>query len=155
VDNYWQESDMEEIGKVMRFRDLVPIAFKVMDRMPPGGAEMVCGPITSGGLGSSEKNLAVLDSYIRKLTGEGHVVFSQLNFEKRMAELKAIPGNTDEKLLIDFYQPIFRSGRLIILNFAPNWQTSFGARWERKQAERFNIAINDLESLLELGEETS
>lgn len=48
------------------FAELLPIALKELQKFPHG-AEMVCGPISTGGRGNPQANLAVFNATIRRL----------------------------------------------------------------------------------------
>jgi len=74
---------------------------------------------------------------------EGICVFDQMPFEVPMQRIKARypSGALNMDLLLDFYLPIFERGFIETLYFLPDWETSFGARWEHEQAQRLNMKI--------------
>lgn len=107
---------------------------------------MVCGPISSGGLGSIEKNEQRFSLAIQTLQGAGYNLFNQMPFEPAMKRMY-IPDHTgyDWRILHHFYEPIFRGGRIRQKFFIPGWESSTGATWERGIAQELGIEIIDLD----------
>lgn len=140
--NGYFDTDISDMEKAKRFEDLVPIAMKVIVRIGPP-LEMVCGPISSGGTKSVQKNLEILKSHIELLEYRGIKIFNQWPFEETfwriLKDKTYFKGGSH--LLDAFYLPIFKSGDITTLNFIPNWKSSFGARWEHEQALRLGIEI--------------
>jgi len=137
----WNLEDSRAIESAHTFEDLLEVALKIIDRLPqPLG--MVCGPITTGGLGCSEKNLEVLEKTIENLRKQGLTIFSQLPFEMPMFRIKKTTYyKGGSHLLETFYLPIFESGKVKRFYFIKGWESSGGATWENKQAKRIGIAI--------------
>lgn len=121
-----------------RFEPLLEIALDVLSGMSSkhSGVSMVCGPMTSGGFGSLQKNLEHFSRVIHILDARGEPVFTQLPFEAPMQRIKENVEyyRGDMQLLESFYLPIFRSGFITRLCFIPNWQSSYGTRWEHDRA---------------------
>ena len=139
---YWTPEDFANLEKAETYKDLHTIAEVIISHMPkPFG--QVCGPIATGGLGSIEANLHAFNETIKKLQSEGVEVFDQIPFEEPMQKIKnhLKPGEYAEGILTDFYQPLFESGNIDAFYFMPNWQTSRGANWEHREAERLGIKI--------------
>lgn len=111
---------------------------------------IVCGPISTGGLGSQAANLARFEDAIFKLREVGYPVFSQMPYEeavwriRNMTEEEINAGAYDQDLLEDFYGPIFRSGLVVRKHFIPGWETSRGARWEHDLAKETGTTISYL-----------
>ncbi len=143
---YWREEDYEQVENATTYNELRDVAFRVLARAPKPCAE-VCGPITTGGLGSIEKNLKRFNEEIRKLQKTGVEVFDQMPFEESMQRIKKLHETKGylTNLLYEFYLPIFESGLIRTLYFLPDWKTSSGARWEHEQALRLGIEIVYLE----------
>jgi len=118
-----------------RFEPLLDIALDILAGMP-SGVSMVCGPMTSGGLGSLKENLEHFNRTIHILDARGDPVFTQLPFEAPMQRIKenAPYYRGDMQLLEAFYLPIFKSGFITRLCFIHNWQSSYGTRWEHDRA---------------------
>ena len=138
----WTEEDFKNLGEVKSFSEMYAIAETILSRMP-ASVDQVCGPITTGGLGSIELNLNHLNDSVKKLQDEGVDVFDQLPFEKTIhrifGDTTLAQGHQD--ILNDFYKPIFESGRITTLYFVSGWQSSKGAQWEHAQAINLSIRI--------------
>lgn len=139
---YWTNQDKAALPAATSFSDLAVIAVSVLSRMPPPISQ-VCGPISTGGLGSLEKNLAVFDAAIDRLIKQGIVIFDQMPFEDHMFRIMEDGWGTRQNnaLLTDFYLPIFESGRIARLYFISGWESSKGANWEHQQAQRLGLEI--------------
>ncbi len=138
---YWTKKDIQDVKKAKNFNDLSVVAMRVVARMPQPVGE-VCGPITSGGLGSREKNLKAFNKAIDKLRKAGSCIFDQIPFEEKLYEFtqaKWYQGGL--QLLSEFYMPIFKSGLIDTFYFMPLWHTSMGAKWEHEQAKNLGIRI--------------
>jgi hypothetical protein len=135
--------ELEQLERSTSYFELAQIAMAHLANYPRPIVE-VCGPITTGGLGSIEKNLEVFSLAVQFLKNQGKTVFDQLPFQNAMVRLKekyeARDGYT-MSILEDFYQPIFESGIIDEMHFLPDWQTSKGATWEHAQAEKLGIKI--------------
>jgi hypothetical protein len=140
MDNYWTQEDLDALHGVETYAGLLPIALRVLDRMPRPRA-LVSGPITTGA-GSREANLSKFDAAIVKLRGSDKVVFDQLPFERPMARIQDKEGGGyATHLLIDFYLPIFQEKLVDEIYFLPDWQSSTGASWEHERAKEFGLKI--------------
>lgn len=102
---------------------------------------MVCGPITTGGLGSVEANLKKFEETINSLVSAGVPLFSQLPYEDAMHRIMQTPYYKQEErhLLDSFYLPIFESRLVGTHYFMSTWASSIGATWEHNQALRLGI----------------
>ena len=141
---YWTKKDALDAKRAKTFEELAEIALRIIDRMQQP-VEMICGPLTSGGLGSFEKNLKVLKKYIRLGGKSGLNIFDQMPFEPHLHRIWEESAAKDpNELLESFYGTIFKSGKIKQLNFIPGWKTSLGARWERKTARKLKIKIADI-----------
>lgn len=109
---------------------------------PPVG--MVCGPITTGGLGSWQANMERFANYIRSASCGGSKIFNQLVFENGLWRIRKYHGRSDDRLLQEFYQPLFEFGTMKTLHFIPGWPTSYGTRWEHNQALELGLEIKYL-----------
>ncbi len=139
---YWEPGDYILLENARNYYDLQKIAMSVIERMPQPVIQ-VCGPISTGGLGSVEKNLELFEVTIENLSKEGVKIFNQIPFE---VPIQNIRSNTEQAgydmdLLNQFYLPLFESGHISEFYFLPDWQTSFGSKWEHEQAERLGIKI--------------
>ena len=139
---YYQPEDFKKLELVVSFSELFPIAEEIIKRLPPPISQ-VCGPISTGGLGSIEKNMQRLEETVEHLHRSGLTVFNQVPFESPMNRILAAKKSDgyDHSLLTDFYLPLFESGLVHVLHFLPDWQSSTGASWEHEQAKRLGLKI--------------
>ncbi len=139
---YWTKSDLELLKLAKSIPDLRKIAFDVIYRMPLPVLQ-VCGPISTGGLGSIRENLMVFRRYIRAMQKDGWHVFDQMPFEPAIQRIRS--GCTDRtierSILYDFYLPLFKSGAISELVFMPSWKESIGACWEFAQGTILKMKI--------------
>ena len=139
---YWEQDHYDKLERAITYKDLLIIAESVLNRMPaPVG--QVCGPISTGGAGSVEKNLKRFKQAISGLQQQGIEIFDQVPFEAPMQRIKSNRefDNYDDSLLHDFYLPIFESRLVHKLYFLPDWESSIGASWEHAQALRLELDI--------------
>ena len=115
------------------------------------GLGIVCGPISTGGLGDAEKNFEVFNAAIWSLQRKGHKLFVQIPYEGSLGRLRQRweadnPENTGYcmPILTEFYGPLFKSGLIDFSWFIPGWQSSFGATWERNELQELGVGIVDL-----------
>jgi len=117
-------------------RGLVPTAMAMLREISNNGqipVSQVCGPISTGGLGSLDKNLAVFKLTIRLLQEKGEVIFDQTVFQDAITRItKHHPNNAEYRteILKDFFRDIFSSGFVKKGVFIPGWRSSVGSRWE-------------------------
>lgn len=142
--NYYTDQHLRTIRESENIQDFLAIALEILDAMnkdhPDKPIAMICGPISTGGTGSREKNLLLLDRTIQRLKTDKLFVFSQMPFENDIGRLYQLhPELRGLRLLEEFCLPIFESGYIKLTCFIPNWQSSFGAKWEFEQAKRLGI----------------
>ncbi len=147
------QMEQEALHKATTYGEVAEIALGQMNRISLAigkGLDMVCGPISSGGLGSIEKNIERFNEAIDTLLTNGYSVFSQMPYEDKiwsirdMAEEDIKNGAYDQNLLEDFYGPVFRSGLVKRKHFIPDWQSSIGACWEHNLATETGTDISYL-----------
>lgn len=137
----WQlsDGDYKKLETATTFEHLLEVALTVLGRLveldrPIG---MVFGPITTGGLGSKEANIAVFEKTIYKLAADGQNIFSQLPFEESMWRIMQMPYyNGPEHLMRAFYGEIFNKSFLKHAYFIHGWEGSYGASWEYEQLKK-------------------
>jgi hypothetical protein len=112
----------------------------------PQPITQMCGPISTGGKGSVEENIKEFDKAIFFFIDKGEYVFDQIPFQDAMVRLKkeVADDEYDQRILTEFYLPIFKSGKIKELKFLPGWESSRGARWEHQQAETLEINFTHL-----------
>lgn len=140
MNNYWKDDHYKELEKVKTFKEMLKIAFDILESMPKPITQ-VCGPISTGGKGSIEENLKMFPKAAEWLSRKGYNVFSQTPFESPIERVKHNYSGYPYALLEEFYQPIFESKMINTFAFLPGWQLSTGAKWEHEQAEKLGIKI--------------
>lgn len=137
---YLTKTDIKDIENAKTFYELVVIGHRILNRMQ-GLVAQVCGPISTGGNGSVEKNLKILAKAIEFLIQKRINIFNQLPFEgafdRIMINYKTI--GYDTPILEEFYGPIFESGKIKRVYFLPGWKKSVGAKWEYNYAKKLGI----------------
>ena len=132
--HYWTPTDYQQISAAKNFDDLLVVANNVIARTPKP-IYQVCGPISTGGAGSVEKNLEVFDQAIEHFSNYANL-FDQIPFEDPIQELK----KTDKRDLLEiFYRPIIGSENIDTLLFLPDWRSSDGAQKEWAMGEKYGL----------------
>ncbi|OGD71046.1 hypothetical protein A3A84_02760 [Candidatus Collierbacteria bacterium RIFCSPLOWO2_01_FULL_50_23] len=133
------------------FEDLLEIALYEIAQLPAAPVGIVCGPVTSGGMGNMEENIAHFRRWINKLQSQGGNIFDQMPYEAPMQRIKATPyyDPTRDHLLETFYGTLFRSGLIDVWYFIPGWQDSYGATWEHDLVKSLGGTIIYLDKLTE------
>lgn len=136
---YWLKEDLVELQNASSIEQMLPLAMKVLNKMPQGNINQVCGPIGSGGhvltLGQEKgivENLKSFNKAINSLQKKDYVVFDQMPFEEPIQRLKK-QGLDPKKIITDFYYPIFESGLIKTFHFMKGWQNSDGANLEMEK----------------------
>ncbi len=138
---YFSSAECGRIALAKTFPELALIALDVLGRMP-GDVGFVCGPITTGGLGSFEKNLARFARTIDLLAARGYNVFTQVIFQEALLRLYSDKSycKGDIHLLEEFYTPVFSSDRVTTQCFIPGSESSHGATWEKNLGQSLGLA---------------
>ena len=141
---------MRKCAQASSFTELVPLAIAELYKFADG-AEVVCGPISTGGRGL-ETNFQIFSNTIKVLQQEGKPIFSQIPYEERIFFFRQRWQESDPSragqyympILEEFYHPIIQTGLIRKGWFIPGWESSFGARWEREQLIGMQAEICDL-----------
>ncbi|MDB5225476.1 MAG: hypothetical protein JWL87_428 [Candidatus Adlerbacteria bacterium] len=148
------ETDLEwlraECANAESFEELAAVAVAEMEKFED--AEIVCGPLTTGGLGSMEKNMAAFLAVIDMLKKEGRPIYSQGPYEERIAYLRDRwrehhPSRAQlycTPILEVLYARIFDAGRIRRAWFIPGWESSLGATWEHDRLKGAGVEIEYL-----------
>ncbi len=145
---------LQECEKAESFVELSLIAIAELRKFKDG-AEIVCGPVTTGGRGNVEENLTIFSRTIMTLQQQGRYVFNQMPYEKKIffltrrwqEENPEVAHEYHAPVLEGFYAPLFRTGLIRQGLFLPGWESSKGARWERQQFVQLGIEICDLTTI--------
>jgi hypothetical protein len=130
------------------FESLAEIGLAQLRILGPN-SEIVCGPISTGGLGDAVKNFQVFNATISALTRLGYKIFNQAPYESGLGKLRQKweqAGNTGycTPILTEFYLKLFETGLITVGHFIPGWESSFGATWEHDEMQRLGVKINYL-----------
>ncbi|GEM_PF-1302044 len=107
--------------------------------------DMVCGPISTGGLGTKELNLSRFNEAIDTLRSHEYPVFSQMPYEEAIwriqHQIRTSSGDYsyDYELLEKFYRPVFSSNFVKKKHFISGWAGSKGSSWEHDLAMELGI----------------
>lgn len=132
------------------FRELAQIALHDLEALG-NDAEVVCGPISTGGVGNPVFNLLIFSHAIEVLTDAGRPIFNQLPYEAGLADLHVVwmrdnpSAEYCEPILTEFYLPLLESNRIRRAWFLPGWETSKGATWEHGECRARGIDIRYLD----------
>lgn len=140
--------DKNKLNTAETFDELADIAVDVLRQMSLSGRPIaeICGPVSTGGLGSIEKNLARIKKAIVIAEKKGLQTFDMPLFEKAIEKLSYKYPKTNGyclPILDIFYKRLFESGYINKALFLPDWQSSYGARWERNLVKGLNINIEE------------
>lgn len=131
------------------FKDLAAIALDDL-RTFHGKAEIVCGPISTGGYGNAVINLLAFNYAIEMLAHAGRPIWSQMPYEAGVADLEHAwklehrEGAYCTPILEDFYRPLFDSKLIVRAWFLPQWNSSKGATWEHAYLMELDVDIRYL-----------
>ena len=141
VPDYWTKEVELTSNNAKDFKELSVIGINILKNLP-NKTILVCGPISTGGLGSIEANLYKLNATVHKFIKNGESVFDQTPFEDVVIKLrKKLNDINGQKTLNDFYLPLFKSGYIKEVRFLPDWKSSKGATWEHNLAKKLGIKI--------------
>ena len=158
---YFTVNEAVILQRATTYAQLADIAVRQLQRLRQNSVRLpgiVCGPISSGGLGSISANIARFELVVNHFIAQNHgTFFSQIPFEESLwriqAAMKAVdptvhPKGEGNPLLEGFYRPIFTSGLVGAAYFIKDWESSAGARWERALCLALGITIFDLDDKL-------
>jgi hypothetical protein len=141
----------EECSKTDSFATLLQIALREMNTLASrGDVHVISGPISTGGLGSIEKNIAVFDKTVEHLRSQNYLVFDYGPYESGIAPLRTVWKAENPEahycmpILEEFYGPLFETRLIKKAWFIHGWESSFGSTWERKKLSELEIPIEDL-----------
>ncbi len=158
---YFTVSQLMRLQRATTYEQLAEIALsqlRIMNEHSLTRPGIVCGPISNGGLGSKELNIAHFEMVVNEFVARKHGnFFSQIPFEEALWRVQALLAESDKTvypkgagnpLLEGFYRPIFESGLIGSMYFIKGWESSDGARWEHALAILLGISIFYLDEKL-------
>ncbi len=146
--NYWTDAENLALRDITSFDQMVPVGIGILKRMAEKNTHIIqlCGPMSTGGLGSLEANMARFERALKTASERGSCVFDQTPFQDAMIRLGA-DWETRKEYCVDilhiFYRGIFKSGYVHELMFLPGWESSVGARWEYEEAKLLGLKISN------------
>ena len=132
-DQYWTENDIERLRMAKTLEEAGDIGVMILERMHASGKEIVqvCGPMTTGGLGTLSENMERFAIAIEQARAHGLLVFNQIPFQEAIERLTS---HLDEEYCTDildiFFRKILGCGYVSRALFLSDWESSRGARWE-------------------------
>jgi hypothetical protein len=150
-DEHWTEAEIAALNKARSFRELSETGVVIAERMKQAHnvVVMCIGPMTTGGLGDLSRNMdrfrRAIDFAKTKYLSTGSNVFNQAVFQQKMIELIAAslrpPQAYVQELLDEFYRPVFATRHIDGFLYFPDWDTSYGARWEVEVSREYGIHL--------------
>ncbi len=147
MNNHWTDEEERRLEAADSFEELAEIALIILNRMAGLGQPIVqiCGPMSTGGFGNLDDNMKHFERAVEEAYKRGLTVFNQLPFQSAMKRiLNWTPDQPYElKILEVFYRRVFESGHIKRTLFLADWESSFGAVWERKLVAVLAIEIDE------------
>jgi hypothetical protein len=147
IDDHWTDEELKALDGLGCFPTARQYAIGIIARLRKEHGEVVqiCGPMTTGGLGSLERNMDRFGHAIAQARINGRRVFNQMPFQSVIIRITNHHdgGKYRYDILTDFYEWLFRSGHLTHALFLPGWEDSVGARIERGYAKQYGVCIEE------------
>lgn len=144
---HWTSAHQAAAAAATSLDDLVVVA---RDILAVQAAEqelaIVLGPMTTGGLGSAERNFRAFRAAVAALRATGHNIFDIADFHDYIQPLSTHnpdAGTYDTAILETFCDGVYGSGHIAAAYFLPGWESSVGARWERDRMPTYGIAVRE------------
>jgi hypothetical protein len=148
--DHWSDEHRQRLGAVMSLEEAGLMATEMLAELRASGKEIVqiCGPMTTGGLGNLEANMARFAEAIETARQNGLLVFNQIPFQEVIIRVTNHHngGSYEMDILEVFYRTIFESGHVSRALFLPDWESSRGATWERDVVTRCGISVEEYPS---------
>jgi len=144
---YWRDEERLMLDEVCSYEHAAELAISILTRMRETGKEVVqiCGPMSTGGFGTLDQNMARFRVAIKQAQQNGLLVFNQIPFQGVIIRVSDHHRSLtyDMAILEVFYRKIFECGHVSRTLFLPGWESSRGARWEREFASSLGIPTED------------
>lgn len=145
-DTIWSQDYLEAASKAKTVNELYCISIEAIASTHKKDIHMVIGPMTTGGAGNLDLNMARHKKVVEHFLSQGICVFDQSQIDDDMSRIidtiniKGYPW----LLFEDFFGPLFESGIISKLHLLPDWETSTGTKWEHEKARSLGIELNYL-----------
>lgn len=147
LDDHWTAVEIDALKNVTTYKEAADVALSILARMNKGGKKTVkiCGPMSTGGLGRFDLNMARFELAVVRAQFQGRLVFNQLPFQSTIIRISNFKEGTsyDMEILDTFYRMIFESGLLHEVLFLGDWESSVGSRRERETAVQLGMNIEE------------
>jgi hypothetical protein len=146
MDRFLNSDEQSALRTVPFLHDVTNIAIAVLNKMKETKLPvvMICSPISTGGLGSTEMNLARYKKAIEKAKEHGLVVFDILPFEAELPRIfRTYQGNHEADKFVYFEMPIYSGHKLTKALFLEDWPSSQGASHVRDMLNSFLVRVED------------
>ncbi|HEY0010918.1 MAG TPA: DUF4406 domain-containing protein [Candidatus Paceibacterota bacterium] len=148
MDEYWTEIEREALKEANSYEEAADIAIAILARMRDLGQPIVqiCGPMSTGGLGSLRENMQRFQRAVDIAIAKGITVFNQVAFQEAIIRLSNYKEGSEEygmDILERFYQRVFEAGYIDAFMFLPGWESSIGTRWEREVGSKLGIEVKE------------
>lgn len=144
---HWTNTEVEALKRASTFEQTADIAIVILASMRALDQPVVqiCGPMSTGGLGNLNRNLAYFQRAIDVASEKGLTVFNQIPFQQAIDRIDQVSKNGQYcmDILEVFYRRVFESGHISKTLFLPDWQSSIGATWERNLVAELGIPIEE------------
>ncbi|KND51005.1 MAG: hypothetical protein AB202_01180 [Parcubacteria bacterium C7867-007] len=142
--DHWTEEHLARLDVHETFADAVTHGIEMLTELRKFGlVNQICGPMTTGGLGTLEANMDLFAYAVKMARERSYVTFNQIPFQKVIIRItdhhRGGPYNMG--ILTNFYGPLFQSGLVQQLLFLPGWESSTGACKEREFAQEYGIPV--------------
>jgi len=155
--SYYEPHDFHVLRKAKKVRKVVGVLLAVLDRMPEP-RYLVIGPVTSGRK-TEEENRKRLHDGILYYKRQGIATLNYLPALKRAMEIltresgmlplsRGEEYKLQERLRAEFYEPIFRSGKIGALCIMSGSEKSLNVRWMFRFAREHGIVRRRLKEKL-------
>lgn len=146
INTIWTPDFKKTASKTKTINELLTVSLEAIKSFPDKAVHMIIGPMTTGGTGSFESNMARHEKVVRHFWAQGICVFDQSRIDDDMNRILSTTTFDGYPWLLfdDFFGPLFESGVISKLHLLPGWETSTGTKWEQEKALSVGIELNYL-----------
>lgn len=163
---YFHPQEVIVLHRALTYGELSAVALAQLTRMSKSLMlpSIVCGPISTGGLGDKMLNIARFEQVVNHFVSKKHGAhFNQIPFEEPLWRVQDYrktqepdvthPLGAGNPLLEEFYRPLFESGFIGAMYFIKGWQSSIGSTWEHELGGLLGIERFYLDDAFEVSRE--
>lgn len=158
MERYYTRTHASALRRATTYEHLYAVGSQVLAGMQARYGDgktvvLICGPMTTGGLGDLERNMRLFRSAINVFYGHRYattdeVPFSQIPCQDGIKTVSKFDPTApyDERILTDFYRRLFQLQIIKRFYFLRGWQGSRGACAEMRYAKELSIETRDYPS---------